>query len=64
VCREVGALERWGVSREIELDDELVHQAASRVQARGVPEPSAERVALMEHRDRIESWLTQRGRCG
>lgn len=60
VRRYFGALEEFGVGRDVEIDDALVHQVASRVQARAVPEPSAERVVLMEHRDRIEGWLTQK----
>ena len=60
VRRYVEVLEELGVARDIELDDALVHQVASRVQTRELPEPSAERQVLMEHRDRIEAWLTQK----
>ena len=60
VRRYVEVLEELGVARDIELDDALVHQVASRIQTRELPEPSAERQLLMEHRDRIEAWLTQK----
>jgi transposase len=60
VRRYVEAIEELGVGRDIEIDDALVHQVASRVQTRAVPEPSTERQLLMEHRDRIEAWLTQK----
>src|SRR6185369_6090062 len=48
-----------GLGREVELDDALVHEVAARVQTRAVPEPSTERQLLMEHRERIATWLTQ-----
>lgn len=60
VRRYYDVLDTLGVGRDVELDDALVHQVASRVQTRAVPEPSVERVLLMEHRDRIEEWLTQK----
>lgn len=46
VRRYFAALEALGVGRDVEVDDVLVHQVASRVQTRAVPEPSAERVVL------------------
>lgn len=60
VRRYFAVLETLGVERDTELDDMLVHQVASRVQTRAVSEPSTERVVLMEHRERIEAWLTQK----
>lgn len=60
VRRYVEAIEELGVGRDVELDDALVHQVASRVQTRAVPEPSTERLVLMEHRERIAGWLTQK----
>lgn len=60
VRRYFAVLEELGVDRDVELDDILVHQVGSRVQTRPVPEPSTERVILMEHRERIEAWLTQK----
>jgi transposase len=62
VRRYVEAIEALGVGRDVEIDDALVHQVASRVQTRAVPEPSTERQMLMEHRDRIAAWLTQKKR--
>ncbi|WP_157069319.1 IS21 family transposase [Sandaracinus amylolyticus] len=59
VRRYFAVLDALGVSRDTELDDALVHQVASRVQTRALPEPSVEREMLMEHRDRIAAWLTQ-----
>jgi transposase len=58
VRRYFAVLEELAVGRDVELDDALVHQVGSRVQTRAVSEPSTERVMLMEHRDRIEAWLT------
>lgn len=60
VRRYFAVLEQLGVGRDAEVDDALVHQVASRVQTRAVPEPSTERVLLMEHRERIATWLTQK----
>ena len=60
VRRYVEVLEALDVDRDVEVDDMLVHQVAVSVQARAVREPSVERVVLMEHRDRIEQWLTQK----
>lgn len=60
VRRYVEALRALGVTRDAVPDDALVHQVASRVQTRAVPEPSVERERLMAHRERIEGWLTQK----
>jgi transposase len=60
VRRYVEVLGELGVARGVELDDALVHEVGKRVQARALPEPSTERVLLMEHRDRLEQWLTQK----
>jgi len=60
VRRYFAVLETLGVERGVEVDDALVHQVASRVQTRAVPEPSAERAVLMEHRERIASWVGQK----
>jgi transposase len=60
VRRYVDVLRGLGVERDAVPDDALVHQVASRVQARAVPEPSVERELLMTHRERIETWLTQK----
>lgn len=60
VRRYVEVLEALDVGRDTELDDALVHQVASRVQTRAVPEPSDERSRLMEHRERIAGWITQK----
>ena len=59
VRRYVEVVEALGLGREVELDDALVHEVAARVQTRAVPEPSTERQLLMEHRERIATWLTQ-----
>lgn len=60
VRRYVEVLAELGVPRDVELDDAIVHEVGKRVQVRALPEPSTERVLLMEHRDRIEQWLTQK----
>lgn len=59
VRRYVEVLEALALGREVEVDDALVHEVAARVQTRAVPEPSMDRHRLMEHRERIASWLTQ-----
>lgn len=59
VRRYVEVLDTLGVTRDAELSDALVHEVAARVQTRAVAEPSAERQRLMEHRERIATWLTQ-----
>jgi len=48
VRRYFAVLEELGVARDVEFDDTLVHQVASRVQTRAVPEPSTERVTLTD----------------
>ncbi|HET6334020.1 MAG TPA: IS21 family transposase [Polyangiales bacterium] len=58
VRRYVAALEEQGVARDAVLDDALVHEVGKHVQAREQQEPSVERSLLLEHRDRIEQWLT------
>lgn len=60
VRRYVEVLRALGVTPDAAADDALVHQVASRVQTRAVPEPSVERERLMAHRERIEAWLTQK----
>jgi transposase len=60
VRRYIEVLEQLGVARDVEIDDGLVHQVASRVQVRAVPEPSVERAILAEHSERICGWLTQK----
>ena len=46
-----------GVERETELDDGLVAEVASRIQARPETPPSEPRKELEAHRPRIEDWL-------
>jgi transposase len=58
VRRYVAALEEQGVAPDAVLDDGLVHEVSKHVQARELQEPSVERLLLLEHRDRIEHWLT------
>ena len=58
VRRYVAALEALGGAQDAPLDDALVHEVGKRVQAREQPDPSVERTRLLEHRDRIKSWLT------
>jgi hypothetical protein len=60
VRRYVEVLAALGVARDVELDDALVHEVGRRVQVRALPEPSTERVLLMEHRHRLEQWLTRK----
>lgn len=60
VRRYVEVLRALRVAADAVADDALVHQVASRVQTRAVPEPSAEREVLMAHRELLEGWLTQK----
>lgn len=58
VRRYVDVLRELGVARDAALDDALVHAVSKRIQVRAMQEPSVERVQLLEHRERIEKWLT------
>jgi len=58
VRRYFAALEELGATRDSELDEPLVQRVGALVQSREAAEPSIERLRLLEHRDRIETWLT------
>lgn len=60
VRRYFGALDFLGVVPGGEADDGLVHAVTARVQTRPKPETSTERQRLLEHRERIVGWLSQR----
>lgn len=57
VRRYVEVLRELGVTRDVALCDAVVHEVSKCLQVRAMPEPSVERVQLLEHRDRIEKWL-------
>lgn len=52
--------EQLALPRDRELSEAEIHEVAQRVQARPVPDPSAERKALAEHRQHIVDWLGQK----
>jgi hypothetical protein len=51
-------LRELGVVHDVALEDARVHEVSKRIQVRATQEPSVERVQLLQHRDRIEKWLT------
>lgn len=57
VKRYVVAAKRLGVTRETELDDEIIGAVARAVTARPAVEKSEERRALDPHRKALEEWL-------
>jgi transposase len=60
IDRYVDAVHTLGVTRDVDLTDDVVHEVAQRVQARRAPSASEERLELAEHRARIEAWLSQK----
>jgi len=57
VGRYMEAALQCGLPRDRTLTDQEVHEVARRVQARPLPEPSAEWNEVAKHRERIEQWL-------
>jgi transposase len=57
VARYVAVAEQMGLARDREPTEIEVHEVAQRVQARPVPDASAEWLAVATHRHRIEEWL-------
>jgi transposase len=60
VARYVAVAERLELPRDRELSDAEVHEVAQRVQARPLPDPSAERRAVAEHKQHIVDWLARK----
>lgn len=59
VSRYVTVAEEIGLERGREPSDDEVHEVAQRVQARRLPDASAEWQAVAAHKTRIEDWLTK-----
>jgi transposase len=55
--RYIAVAEQLALPRDRELSDAEVHEVAQRIQARPLPDPSAERKAVAEHREHILEWL-------
>lgn len=60
VARYVEVAKELGLEAGHEFTDEEVHEIAQRVQARRVPDPSAEWNAVAQHRERIKEWLERK----
>jgi transposase len=55
--RYIGVAVQLALPRDRELSDAEVHEVAQRVQARPLPDPSAERSAVAGHKQHITEWL-------
>ena len=55
--RYIAIAEQLALARDSELSEAEIHEVAQRVQARPLPDPSAERQAIAEHKARIIEWL-------
>ena len=51
--RYIAIAEQLALPRDRELSEAEIHEVAQRVQARPLPDPSAERQAIAEHKARI-----------
>ncbi len=60
VRRYIHAARSCSLPQDRELTEGEVHEVAQRVQARPLPDPSAEWQAVEAHKDRIEAWLTKK----
>jgi hypothetical protein len=60
VGRYLAVVSELGLARDVELSEALVHEVAQRVQSRPLAQASDERLELVAHRPRIESWLGQK----
>ena len=57
VSRYITVAEQLALPRDRELSEADIHEIAQRVQARPLPDPSAERKAIAEHKAHIVDWL-------
>jgi transposase len=57
VARYVAVAEQIGLTRDREPTDDEVHEVAQRVQARPLPDASAEWLAVAAHKERVQEWL-------
>ena len=55
--RYITVAEQLALPRDRELSEAEIHEVAQRVQARPLPDPSAERKAVAEHTQHIVEWL-------
>ncbi len=55
--RYITVAEQLALPRDRELSEAEIHEVAQRVQARPLPDPSAERKAVAEHKQHIVEWL-------
>ena len=55
--RYIAVAEQLMLPRDRELSEAEIHEVAQRVQARALPDPSAERKAVAEHKQHIIEWL-------
>ncbi len=55
--RYIAVAVKLGLPRDRELSEAEIHEIAQRVQARPLPDPSAERKAVAEHKQHIIDWL-------
>lgn len=60
VARYIAYAVQLGLSRESDLTDAEVHEVAQCVQARPLPDPSAEWAAVAAHKERITEWLERK----
>jgi transposase len=56
--RYIDEAKACGLTQESELDDDVVHQVAQRVQSRPVPVPSDAWKELVPQKEQIEKWLS------
>ena len=59
-ARYIAVAEQLALRRDRELSEAEVHEVAQRVQARPLPDPSAERKAVAEHKAHIVEWLAKK----
>lgn len=60
IRRYVHAATSCSLPQGREPTEDEIHEVAQRVQARPLPDPSAEWQAVAAHRERIEAWLTKK----
>lgn len=58
--RYIAVAEQLALPRDRDMSDEEIHEVAQRIQARPLPDPSAEWKAVGEHHQRIADWLGQK----
>ena len=56
-ARYIAVAKKMALPRDRELSEEEIHEVAQRVQARALPDASAQRKSVADHRERIVEWL-------